>query len=642
MSESLYADLFLCSADGMIIINKRGEIKRANPRAYDIFGYEPESLIGQKINILMDHPHRDAHDRYLREYREQKRVMSIRPRKVPGIKKDGSPILIELQVFPLKKGKCAGVIRDLSYIEQLEKEKILEVEDRNLFAANISHELRTPLNSIINMNILLLDNMADIEKIIPTPLYDEMLDRLDTAKHAGTLLLTQINDILDYSKLVSGKLILRNQTFSVSECIDAALQLHKTMAKDKIIEIVSGLRPGIPNTLIGDPDRLSQVIINLLSNAMKFTERGKITIDVWADNIDIVNKTCLLHLSMTDTGIGISYKDQGLLFREFRQLDNSHTKKYQGTGLGLVICKKICQLMSGDIFLKNSVYGKGSSFELYVKMGMGDEIILPFDKSILSGKTVLLVDDEPANLMTFATYLLEWGMIPIQASSGESALVYIKRDFKFDLAILDVRMLKMNGIELARKMKDMGVNYKLIGLSSIGRAAGMDIFDDMAEKPITKDKLLSLIMKNMFGKTPVKPSSEIKSIISKEDGDRPILIAEDNIDNQKVITQFLKKFGYKNIDVVGNGQEAIDALDKKIYDLILMDIKMPVMSGLEAAKIINEKLGNKRPIIIALTAVATFGGEDFYIKDGHMDDYVSKPIDHNILRKVLAKHIGHN
>jgi PAS domain S-box-containing protein len=640
MSETLYSDLFHCSTDGIIVINKRGEIKDANPSVYTIFGYEPGSLVGQKVNILMDHPHREAHDKYLREYREQKRAMSIQARKVPAVKKDGSPILIELQVFPLHNGRCAGIIRDLSGIEQSEKEKILEAEDRNLFAANISHELRTPLNSIINMNILLLDNMVEIEKIIPSHLYDEMLDRLDTAKHAGTLLLTQINDILDYSKLVSGKLTLRNQAFSVSECIDAALQLHKTMAKDKVIEIVSSLHPNIPTTLMGDPDRFSQVIINLLSNAMKFTEKGKIAINIWADNVDVATKSCILHMSITDTGIGISRKDQYLLFREFRQLDNSHTKKYQGTGLGLVICKKICQLMGGDIFLKHSEIGKGSNFELFVRMGMGDEMMLSFDKSLLSGKTVLIVDDEPANLMTFSTYILEWGMTPIQASSGEGALVYVKRDFKFDLAILDVRMQKMNGIELARKMKDAKVAYKLIGLSSVGRTAGTEIFDDMAEKPITKDKLLSLIMKNMLGKIPIKTSAEIPSMNLKDDDECDILIAEDNVDNQKVITQFLKKFGYKSIDVVGNGQEALDALEKKKYNIILMDIKMPVMSGLEASKVIHDRYGDKRPIIIALTAVATFGGEDFYVKEGQMDDYIPKPIDHNHLRKILSKHTG--
>jgi len=638
MTDSLYSDLFHCSTDGIIVINKRGEIKEANPSVYTIFGYEPASLVGQKVNILMDHPHREAHDKYLREYREQKRSMSIQARKVPAVKKDGSPILIELQVFPLRNGRCAGVIRDLSGIEQSEKEKILEAEDRNLFAANISHELRTPLNSIINMNILLLDNMVEIEKIIPSQLYEEMLDRLDTAKHAGTLLLTQINDILDYSKLVSGKLTLRNQSFSVSECIDAALQLHRNAAKDKVIEIISSLQPGIPPTLVGDPDRFSQIIINLLSNAMKFTEKGKIVINVWADNIDTSTKSCVLHLSITDSGIGISRKDQFLLFREFRQLDNSHTKKYQGTGLGLVICKKICQLMGGDIFLKHSEVGKGSNFELFVRMGMGDELTLSFDKSLLAGKNVLLVDDEPANLMTFSTYLLEWGMIPIQASSGEGALVYVKRDFKFDLAILDVRMAKMSGIDLAKKMKDANVNYKLIGLSSVGKTPGTVIFDDIAEKPITKDKLLSLIMKNMLGTSPIKTNTEIRSMST--DDDYAILIAEDNVDNQKVITQFLKKFGYKNIDVVGNGQEALEALEKKKYNLILMDIKMPVMSGLEASKLIHDKYGDKRPIIIALTAVATFGGEDFYVKEGQMDDYISKPIDHNHLRKILSKYTG--
>jgi PAS domain S-box-containing protein len=608
-----------------------------------MLGYTKCEVVGKNVNIFMQSPHKEMHDTYMRECREHTRSLFISPRKVPAIKKDGETFFIELGIFEIDNSKCAGIVRSLQYLNDIEKQSLQDAEERNMFAANISHELRTPLNVSINMNLMLKDEFETIENLLPLDVRRRINDYLDTVHHSGTLLLSQINDLLDYTKLMSQKLILRKDPYSVTDCVESVLRLHKQSAKNKKLELLFDIDSDMPAEVLGDSERLTQILVNLVSNAIKFTNEGFVKIKTWpkfnGDN------TVSIYFNIIDTGIGIDEDNKYRLFQAFRQLDSSHTKKYGGTGLGLVICKKLSQLMGGDIYLKESVAGRGSTFEFHIKVIETDgEITLKkIDSSQLNGKQVLIVDDEQSNLQMLSSYMLDWGMVPITALSGESALTYIKKNFKFDLAILDIRMPKMSGIELATKMKEFHkVTYPILGLSSVGvNVSGINVFDDIAEKPIIREKLYKMIIKGLYQTTDIKKKSGGKPTSNSS----PILVAEDNIDNQKVISAMLKKLGYTDVEIVENGKEVIQKIEIKLkrYKILLLDIKMPVMSGLEVAKYINdaykEKTMDYRPSMIALTAVSSYGGKEFYVKEGGMDDYISKPIIGDDLKNTLAKYV---
>ena len=409
--------------------------------------------------------------------------------------------------------------------------------------------------------------------------------------------------------------------------------------RTKKIEILSDIDSDIPPEVLGDSERLTQILVNLISNSIKFTSEGYIKIKAWSQNPKENETGRLIYFNITDTGIGIAEENVPKLFHAFKQLDSTHTKKYGGTGLGLVICKKLAQLMSGDICLKESKLGKGSTFEFYIKVAdtAGELSLKKIDVSYLKDKRILLVDDESSNLTTLAAYMIDWGVTPLMAQSGESALTYIRKQFKFDLAILDIKMPKMNGIELATKMKEQyKITYPILALSSIGiHPEGSAIFDDIAEKPITREKLYRMIIKNLYNLS----NSTKKRVTTIPVNNTSLLVAEDNVDNQKVIVGMLKKLGYVNVDVVDDGDKVLQKIKIKKYDVLLLDIKMPNMSGLDVATYINKHYPpNQKPIIIALTAVASYGGKDFYVKEGGMDDYISKPIMMDDLRNTLNKY----
>lgn len=637
-----YVNIFNKSRDGMLIVDLYGIISDINESMLKMFEYEKSEVIGQNVNIFMTSPHKEMHDTYLRECRENKRKLFISPRKVPAIKKSGITFFVELGIFEIDGTKCAGIIRDLQYLNELEMQSVKDAEERNTFAANISHELRTPLNVSINANLLLKDEFDAVANTLPQDVVNRINDYLDIVHHAGTLLMSQINDLLDYTKLVSQRLILRKDPYSITDCVESVLRLHKQSIRNGKIELLFDIDSDIPTTVLGDSERLTQILVNLVSNAIKFTNEGYVKIKVWPRFND--DNTLNVYFNIIDTGIGIVEENKSKLFQAFKQLDSSHTKKYGGTGLGLVICKKLCQLMGGDVYLKDSTYGKSSIFEFYIKVvETAEDISLKkIDVSYLKNKNVLIVDDELCNLQMLASYMIDWGMTPIMASSGESALTYIKKDFKFDLAILDVNMPKMSGIELATKMKDVHkVPYPVIGLSSVGTNINkIGIFDDIAEKPILKEKLYKMIVKNLYQIVDVKKRS-----IKVVQNNTPILVAEDNQDNQKVILGMLRKMGYTDIDIVDDGDKVLQRVKSKTkkYKIMLLDIKMPIMSGLDVAKYINESYKKQeldyKPILIALTAVSSYGGKDFYIRDGGMDDYISKPIMVDDLKNTLSKYV---
>lgn len=639
---------------GNVVIDEMGVIHHTNKQFNSIFEYDENELVDKKINILIPEPYNNKHDTIMREFHaksdEDQRAYFSVPHKVPAITKSGKNIHIEISIFALSKNKYGGCVRIIT--TACMEVKLQEVDERNLFAANISHELRTPLNSIINMNILLENILIGYGNIMERHDFDTSMDYITTAKRAGTLLLTQINDILDYSKLMAHKMELRKDEISLMDIIDMVVDIHAGRAKEKNIEIIPSVDPEIPDILVGDPERLAQVLINLVSNAVKFTDGGKIYVKAQLrDDITNYDEKCCILIKVKDTGIGIPNNKQNLLFKAFRQIDNSHTKTHEGTGLGLVISKKICELMDGSIYLKDSIPGIGTTFEISIPFQITERHAIQSQHIELKGKMVLVVDDEPDNLATLSAYLMKWGMIPFQANSGEMALVYVKQKFKFDLALLDIRMPKMSGITLMKKMRSQNVPYPILALSSYGTDFPESVeFDDLSEKPVVESRLYKLIIRNLYPHTKEPPQRLRASQQSS------ILIAEDVEDNQKVIFGLLGLLGYDTIKIVDNGELALKELEENAYDIVLLDIKMPVMDGLTAAKVINNHFGilsksnsveklpmfdikqKDRPVLIALTAVAAYGENEFYIKDGGMDDYIPKPISLEILKNTLKKY----
>ncbi len=497
-------------------------------------------------------------------------------------------------------------------------------EAKSRFLANMSHEIRTPMNAVIGMSDLLL-------QMDPT---EEQLEYLKVIKNSGNALLALINDILDYSKIESSKEALEMQPFLLSSCIESSMDMVAAGAAEKSLDLVYVLEDDTPARIIGDEGRLRQILINLLGNAVKFTERGEVVLKV--SHFPCPDSKVQLHFDLTDTGIGISEHDLSRIFQSFSQ--GSSNRYFGGTGLGLAISRRLVEMMHGKISVR-SAPGKGSSFSFSIicDTPLASTDIPPPNKDLME-KRVLIVEPNQWVQEMLHKALNSWKMVVSVCSNGGQAEEKLA-ECSFDFIIIDAVLADMKGEQLAQKIAAMPERPLIIMISHIGRRLKPDpSVDGALSKPVKPDQLKLLLIKliQRTGEADADLSRKSASIIAAPTmRELFILLAEDNPVNQRVVIAMLKKLGYQ-ADRAANGREVLAALEAKSYDLILMDVQMPDMDGLEATRRIREKILEKQPCIIAVTAYALQGDKERFLKAG-MNDYLSKPVRMDELKKALER-----
>jgi PAS domain S-box-containing protein len=608
----------------VVVIDTDEVVTEWNPAAAELFGYSAEEAVGRPVDDLVFGSSRfdtDEGREITREAMATGRAQRITRRR----RRDGTMVDVELMLVPLSvDGSHVGflcVYHDVTELQRARQEAEAATQAKSAFLATMSHEIRTPMNAVIGMTDLLLG----------TELTDEQREFAEVVHTSGDALLHVIDDILDYSKIEAGKLDLERAPFNLRDVVEGALDIVAPRAWEKELELGCLIDDSGPVGIVGDEARLRQVLLNLLSNAVKFTERGEVMVLVNAQ--EAKGGRHQIELAVRDTGIGIPPDRMDRLFTSFSQVDASTTRRFGGTGLGLAISKRLVELMGGDISVE-SEQGSGSTFRILLPATAADvPAKIPLDEGLphLAGKRILIVDDNATNREIVTRHAQSWGMEPVALELPKAALELVAKGEPFDVAVLDMMMPEMDGLALAGEIRQhrSEPELPLLLLTSLGRLAQLPkgVFSAQLAKPLKASQLYNALL-NLL--TAGRVDEEEASAEAATDGKRTrsalrILLAEDNAMNQKVALRLLERLGYR-ADIANNGLQAIEALERKRYDVVLMDVQMPELDGLDATRQIVERWpAETRPHIIAMTANALPEDREACFAAG-MNDYVAKPI----------------
>ncbi|MBN1661395.1 MAG: response regulator [Anaerolineae bacterium] len=650
-SQRRLADTIDFLPDATLVIDREGKVIAWNRAMEEMTGVRAQDMLhkgeyeyalpfyGTRRPILIDLvllPDEELESRYA--YIERHGATLLGEALVPVLR--GKPAYLFATASALRdsQGEIVGAIetiRDISDRKRMEEElrqakaaAEAATQAKSAFLATMSHEIRTPMNAVIGMTSLLLD----------TPLTAEQRDFADTIRTSGDALLTIINDILDFSKIEAGRIELERQPFAVHECVESALSLVAGQAAAKGLEIGCWIDPDVPLGIAGDETRLRQIVLNLLSNAVKFTQQGEVLVSVSAiaPTEPGLAGECQLHFAVRDTGLGIPADRMDRLFQSFSQVDSSTTRRYGGTGLGLVISKRLAELMGGRMWAKSAgIPGQGSTFHFTIMAqpaAVQSRAKLGLEAPNLEGRRVLIVDDNTTNRRILRLQAQRWGLVPRDTGSPAEALAWARGGEAPDVAIIDWHMPEMDGLALAAELAKIDAHLPVVMVSSLGRADPEESkrFAAFLVKPVRASQLYDALVGILAGRpaTQAPKPAQAASLFDAEMGKkRPlrILVAEDNAVNQKLALRLLQRLGYR-ADIAANGLETIRAVERQPYDVLFMDVQMPEMDGLEATQeIVRRWSREERPRIIAMTANALAEDRDTCLAAG-MDDYLAKPI----------------